>query len=605
MADKEKAALPQQEQLAKYENKNSNSMTKSNITHQKTNRNHKVKQYIISICDKYEGGLQNLTNDIFVKKLVDNITTKLKIKQKKYVKDLIDEIKQQYNISNSLQNIYNIVQNNLYEGFKLYYDFTAQQFLKINLESKNKEYFNREATKRLFKSYFSLTDKDTVKILIEEMIPSVKTVFDPHMPAEFIKDGVKYVNLFQKNKYMLLNTKKYDLNVNYIKSNFPHISTLLKNLFVYDDRIEYAINWISYIINTLNKTRNVILTKGIQGTGKGVFHNIVLKPLFNNYTIEASNTELQSSFNSYIENKLLVIFNEVKGNFNENSIIFEKLKQYIADDEIIINEKNIKPYAVKNYANIIMFSNMENPVRIEFSDRRYTIFETASMKLVDVVEQKHNITITEFIEKLKKEREAFYNYIANLKYDEQKAITIYNTEERENIIFNTNNTVKLALNYIKYCKLLELAKVIIKENENVEYKNIEDFLYKLQQEISLYSSVTNETLNMLYNLLIKNEESLSRDKFYKICNTFFESKKKNIKGKSIRVKVVNESTIQLYKNININLLAKEIKNLYFEDDEIDIDKMSEEEKQEFDELMEERESIENEDIYDDEQITFP
>ena len=103
-------------------------------------------------------------------------------------------------------------------------------------------------------------------------------------------------------------------------SKYPHIKALLDNLFLGEDRVEYFTNWLSYIIDTKNKTGTSIILRGIPGTGKNVlWENIIQHLIGKKYTHEISNDALNSKFNGELENKLFILANEIKGNLTDSS----------------------------------------------------------------------------------------------------------------------------------------------------------------------------------------------------------------------------------------------------------------------------------------------
>ncbi len=52
-------------------------------------------------------------------------------------------------------------------------------------------------------------------------------------------------------------------------------------------------------------------------------------------------------------------------------------KNKITEPRITLTNKYVKPFEVENYGRYIFFSNQDNPVKIENTDRRYVIFKTS------------------------------------------------------------------------------------------------------------------------------------------------------------------------------------------------------------------------------------
>ncbi|KAA6353748.1 MAG: hypothetical protein EZS28_050725, partial [Streblomastix strix] len=125
------------------------------------------------------------------------------------------------------------------------------------------------------------------------------------------------------------------------------------------------------------KSRVAIVIRGVQGTGKNsltdVLCDLMARCSAKNITdIE----EITSNFNSVIENKSLIILNELKNFTKQRALNSKTLKFIIANDEQRINEKFVARRDSQNVANLIFISNNYCPVKIEATDRRYLVCQT-------------------------------------------------------------------------------------------------------------------------------------------------------------------------------------------------------------------------------------
>jgi hypothetical protein len=146
---------------------------------------------------------------------------------------------------------------------------------------------------------------------------------------------------------------------------------------------EYVLNWIAYIVQHPGiKTRTALILKGLQRIGKNRFTDVVCEML-SGYS-EANVTdisEMTGNFNSVVENKMIIIMNEV-GNAKDNNSArgtygianWDSMKSIITDTTIRINEKNEPRRTSENVANLIFVTNNPHPVNIEQSDNRYAVF---------------------------------------------------------------------------------------------------------------------------------------------------------------------------------------------------------------------------------------
>jgi hypothetical protein len=108
-----------------------------------------------------------------------------------------------------------------------------------------------------------------------------------------------------------------------------------------------------------------------QGVGKTTLTNRILAPLvgFNNVGYPTENDIVESQFNSWMANKRLVVVSEIYSGHSWKA--YNKLKTYITDKEIMVNEKNQKRYKTENWAHFCASSNSPKAMKIEDSDRRW------------------------------------------------------------------------------------------------------------------------------------------------------------------------------------------------------------------------------------------
>lgn len=270
--------------------------------------------------------------------------------------------------------------------------------------------------------------------------PNIDPVFAPGVPWGYFKEkktSQLYWNLFVPTKYMLgeTDTKEKELPVT--------ISAVLDNLFSGDEAMkDHFINWIAYIFNTRKKTRIGFLLRGAPGGGKGIFFDNVLSLLFGQSASTQSNENLEERYNEYINGKLLVAFNEVGGDQKERKKLQGKIKEMITDPFVQIREMRQNPYAARNYANFMFFSNEESPVNIEIDDRRFCVSRTggniSKLEWFQDIERSNR----DVGEVLRSEAGKFASYLLNYKFSEVTANRVLDSEERQNIITSTESPTK-------------------------------------------------------------------------------------------------------------------------------------------------------------------
>lgn len=342
-------------------------------------------------------------------------------------------------------------------GIPIFFDIAAGKYLFQRIEDREDEHGNRVSVKMV-----DFLDTTSVRRLIQESakrragalldskdvteavewIPAYLKGYDPHKPPLYkstesstvltknmceIPSHLKEAREAVAKKEKL---KSYKDAVSRIKEDLPYTYQLLSNLFVEREHLEYFVNWLAYIVQTMRKTRNAVVLLGDQGTGKGVMWENIISWIFGkDNCVVASNSDIASQFNVIFDNRLFVCFNEIKGDFRQGNTIYETLKTYITDPDFMVNVKNVSQYRVQNHFNCIFFSNHEVPLQIESGDRRYSVFK-AGKKLTQIVE---NGDTGLFVKRIKEERESFLRLLFSFVADADFATRLIATNQKEKI----------------------------------------------------------------------------------------------------------------------------------------------------------------------------
>ena len=82
-------------------------------------------------------------------------------------------------------------------------------------------------------------------------------------------------------------------------------------------------------------------------------------------------------FNAVLENKKLLVLNDLQSIDANKYLNSDALKSVITDAKININQKNEPERLTENVSNFIMVSNNNIPIKIETTDRRYMVTKTS------------------------------------------------------------------------------------------------------------------------------------------------------------------------------------------------------------------------------------
>ena len=190
---------------------------------------------------------------------------------------------------------------------------------------------------------------------------------------KFFSDDEQVFRYFGGCDYKELDEIKEEL----VKPFLNHVHDVIANKN--EDVYKYILVWIASILQKPNfKTETAIVILGNQGTDKNVFTNVICK-LMARYANEnvTSIDSVVGKFNAILENKKLLILNELQSIDCNKYLNSDALKSVITDKKININQKNEPERLTENVANFIMVSNNPVPSTIESTDRRYMVTKTS------------------------------------------------------------------------------------------------------------------------------------------------------------------------------------------------------------------------------------
>lgn len=201
---------------------------------------------------------------------------------------------------------------------------------------------------------------------LRKTIEARNLVFDPTQQA----DPVTHVNIFLG--WPLTPKANVDL--------IGPILALLESLCGAEDNIDecmaWILRWLAYPLqNPGAKMQTALLMFGEkQGTGKSLFFQDVMLPIYGEYGTVASQHQLDSSFTAWRSRKLFVLFEEVLSRddkYSHNGT----LKYMITGKSMSINQKNLPERDERNHMNSAFLSNEPQPIPIELEDRRFFVIE--------------------------------------------------------------------------------------------------------------------------------------------------------------------------------------------------------------------------------------
>lgn len=212
--------------------------------------------------------------------------------------------------------------------------------------------------------------------------------FAPNDP-EIVNVEAKTVNLFQPSEYMAAEHEP-------VKEVPPAIRRLVLHAVGGDEEmLEHMMNTLAVIFQHRCRTETAWVLHGIEGTGKGLFLNKVLRPIFK-YVTSKRMRELDSQFNGYMERCLILWLDEMQLSALNNAadVVESDIKNYIVEPIISIRRMHMMPYEAPNHMNLIIPGNKDDVMVISPTDRRFNVapyqatkFETSDEELAQVEEE--------------------------------------------------------------------------------------------------------------------------------------------------------------------------------------------------------------------------
>lgn len=236
---------------------------------------------------------------------------------------------------------------------------------------------------------------------LRKTIEAKNLVFDPTQQA----DPVTQVNIF------LGWPLKPVPNQELVKP----ILDLLASLCSAEDQVEecvlWILRWLAYPLQHPGaKMQTALLMFGEkQGTGKSLFFQDVIAPIYGEYGAVASQHQLESSFTAWRSRKLFVLFEEVLSRddkYSHNGT----LKYMVTGKQMSINEKNLPERTERNHMNAAFLSNEPQPIPIELEDRRFMVIEARLKQAPEFYNRVRDAIAAGGIE-------AFYHYLLTFPLD--------------------------------------------------------------------------------------------------------------------------------------------------------------------------------------------
>lgn len=282
-----------------------------------------------------------------------------------------------------------------------------------------------------------------------------------------------------------------------------------------EEYFKWQVSWFKGLVGNSNDINGVGLVQiAKQGSGKGTIvefiSNFVLgdKLVFNGNGI----AQIVQKHNSILQNKKLVIVNEMASTKDEFLSNFDKIKPFITDPTITIEPKGIDPYQIDNLGNYLFFSNNRDSMVIPNDSRRYGLFNMSD-KYVGDFQYFIDLRAKAFNQEV---GDAFYSWLldfnsVNIRHIPKTDIMLELQE------ISKPNTIKFIESYIEEFKYNN-DQLVNEGEEPIDFKIKSSDLYRKYTEWCNVNGERNKVSSTKFSL---NLNSFDRIKKIKISCVYY------------------------------------------------------------------------------------
>lgn len=207
----------------------------------------------------------------------------------------------------------------------------------------------------------------------------------------------------------------------------PTIEKIIESFLNDSNEIkEHFLNWMACIYQHRTKTMTAWILHGVEGTGKNIFFDKVLRPIFGTDScLTMPLNSLEDNFNQHLEQAIFVMFNEADIEETKNQKkVQSRLREVITDSPLSIRPMRGNWYNATSYANVLLASNQPVSVTVGRHDRRYNVARWQPKRLF--LTQKE-------IKLIDEEVAGFAGYLASRSASMDKATQLLDTEDRRKL----------------------------------------------------------------------------------------------------------------------------------------------------------------------------
>lgn len=200
-----------------------------------------------------------------------------------------------------------------------------------------------------------------------ELLTVVDKMYWPSAAITFEYDNKLMLNSYVDSGYKPVAID--DGNKRVIDLFLTHIS----NVLVCEREQRILIDWLAYVVQNAGKRINwAILLQGAQGTGKSYFAK-VLEWVLGTNAKSLDPSALGERFTGWAHGSVVNIVEEIRIKGDDKWRIMDRLKPFITNSMIQIEEKGRDHRTVPNFTNYLLLTNYKDALPITNDDRRFCV----------------------------------------------------------------------------------------------------------------------------------------------------------------------------------------------------------------------------------------
>ena len=197
-------------------------------------------------------------------------------------------------------------------------------------------------------------------------------------------DIITYAGLDYVNNYKRPHLTAAEASDDEAKAALQRVINHAHDIVAEPEDAEILLNFLAFVYqNPEKRVRWAILLFGIQGNGKSFFVEM-MKRLLGHNAREVAGTTVAQRFTGWAVNKLFIAIEEIRVPSESKYAVLDKLKPFISNDEINVEQKGQDDRVVPNFASYMLLTNHDDALPLDDDDRRYCIIETRHRTKADI-----------------------------------------------------------------------------------------------------------------------------------------------------------------------------------------------------------------------------